>query len=158
MPLNIDGMSTDQNSISQSKPIIRSQYTNNPTDYEKNNGISNTIPDDTLSIPEILKRFVKGQPIYATSRKPYYDSENDFETIPDLPRMDLTEQADYFEQHAQNLKDLRKKFTDDVEEKRMADLKAKLKKEFEAEEKERRASFINSNSNNSSLIGTQNPS
>lgn len=131
--LNTSDGDTDQNKINQCKPKIRTQYTNNETDYEKNSGISETVPDDTLSIPQILERFVKGQPVYASNRTPYYDSENDFAEVPDLAKMDLTEQADYFEAHRNNLAKLRKQFSHEEEQKRMDTLKAKLREELKAE-------------------------
>lgn len=136
MPLNMSDGDTDQNSINRSKPIIKTQWTKNETDYEKNSGITETVPDDTYSISEILQRFVKGQPVYASSRVPYYDSENDFEELPDLARMDITEQAEYFERHKQNLDKLRKQFNTDKEEQRLDALKRKLRKELQEELKQ----------------------
>jgi len=121
---------------------IRSQYTDNAVDYEKNSGISETVPDSSMGIPEILRRFTKGQPIYASSRTPYYDSENDFEEVPDLATMDLSEQADYYRATAQRVADLRKKFQFTEEKKRMDGIKSKLREELKAELEERKASFI----------------
>lgn len=140
--LSTEDTSTEASSINRSKPIIKTQYTKNATDYEKNSGISQTVPDDTMSMAEILKRFASGQPVNASSRTPYYDSENDFEEVPDLPKMDLSEQADYFEAHRNNLAALRNKFNFDKEEQRMAAVKEQLRKELKAELDEQQASFI----------------
>lgn len=53
-----------------------------------------TIPDQTMSIRQILARYVKGQPIDQVEREPIYYGE---EELPQLERMDLADRQAYRE-------------------------------------------------------------
>lgn len=61
-------------------------------DFEKNNGISETIPDQSLSIPEIIKRHARGLPITG-GRTPIYEGEDDLLQGRDWQKLDLSEKA-----------------------------------------------------------------
>lgn len=55
---------------------------------------SEVVPDQSLSLKEILERFTRGEPL-AIGREPvYHDSEDD---IAKLPFMDLVDQEEYRE-------------------------------------------------------------
>lgn len=53
---------------------------NNPPKYlgEKNSGEKHTVPDQTLSIREILNRYAKGQPVAQVQREPIYNEDIEF--------------------------------------------------------------------------------
>lgn len=78
-----------------------------PKNYEVNEFPSETIPDQTMSMREILQRYARGLPLEG-ERVPMYseDPEND---LPDMRHLDLAEQQEIREQYAEELKDLEKR-------------------------------------------------
>lgn len=74
--------------------------------YERNDQPSLTIPDQTLTIPEILRRYARGIPLDSIVKLPIYDGEDIYN--PDMRTLDLTEQAELIEQRSQELKKLNK--------------------------------------------------
>lgn len=58
-----------------------------PRFYETNNAPSMTIPNQAMTIPELLDRYARGLPL-DQGKKPIYHGE---EFVPDLDRMDLSE-------------------------------------------------------------------
>lgn len=70
-----------------------------PTVGEINDMPSMTVPDQAMSMAEILSRFARGLPIEA-GRVPIYDEEND---LPDIRTLDLVERADLAEQYRNEL-------------------------------------------------------
>lgn len=68
---------------------FRTQYNYDYTTtlYEKNTIPSKTIPDQTMSISEIMRRFTKGLPI-ESAKAEVWDGEED---LPDTRKMDLSE-------------------------------------------------------------------
>lgn len=64
--------------------------------YEMNNLPSMTVPDQSLTIREIMRRFASGLPIDG-EKVPMYDEENEENDLPDLSRMDLAEREEYIE-------------------------------------------------------------
>lgn len=87
---------------------------------EVNNKPSLTIPDQTLTLQQILERYAKGIG-FAGSGGAVYD-EDEGGHIPDFRRMDLTEQHDYIQETAK-----------DLEAKMEAGKISKRKKESDAE-------------------------
>lgn len=69
-----------------------------PADHpgEKNSGISATIPDQSLTVKQILERFAMGLG-YGNLKVQVYDEDDiDFDDqLPDLRRMDLAEAEDF---------------------------------------------------------------
>lgn len=59
---------------------------------EVNNLPSKTVPDESLSIPQIFERYVRGQPLQVHTRPAYY-ANNDIDSmdIEQFGRMDLTD-------------------------------------------------------------------
>lgn len=75
------------------------------------------VPDQSMSIPEIVRRFVQGLPLSGTDQgEPYYDEDDD---TPDFKRMDLAEQEEYLtERHNEAVllrQKLRKKQNEDAQ-------------------------------------------
>lgn len=66
---------------------------------EINTQPSMTVPDQAMSMKEILRRFAAGIPIEA-GRVPIYDEEND---LPDFRKMDLAEREAYVQQYNEEL-------------------------------------------------------
>jgi len=63
-----------------------------PKDYEKSQGKSLTIPDQSTSVSEMIARFTMGLPMNG-ARIPIW--EGDDEVYPDLNSMDLVERDEY---------------------------------------------------------------
>lgn len=100
---------------------------NRPQQKRKYYGLSMTIPDQTMSIREILKRFTRGLPINGTdpNTATYDESE-----IPNLKTLDLVE-----------LHDLSKGYSEEIRAIETKMMEAKTKKEKEALKNEIRAQF-----------------
>lgn len=82
--------------------------------YEENNQPSQTVPDQTMSIREIIDRYANGGIIERF--EPYYGEEEDFnEMLPDTYKMDLAEKQNYFEEFANEFKEWQEKPTEPVE-------------------------------------------
>lgn len=72
-------------------------------DYEVNDLPSLTIPDQTMTIPEILERYARGLPIGGVNEG-YYDEEDD---LPDPRTLDLEERAQLVEQFERELSEVK---------------------------------------------------
>jgi hypothetical protein len=75
-------------------------------DNEVNNLPSLTIPDQTMSIREILERFSKGLSI-EQGKVPIYEGEEDY--LPDLKTLDLVDRAELLEQVRKEKQELENK-------------------------------------------------
>lgn len=86
------------------KPKIMTPYTSRERErkYEVNNQPSLTIPDQTMSIAELVRRYAQGLPIEG-QKVPLYDGENEF---PDLTKMDLADRQTYLESAAQEYQEI----------------------------------------------------
>ncbi|WNK13820.1 MAG: hypothetical protein [Microvirus sp.] len=100
--------------------LTKSSY-NCPTG-QLNNLPSLTIPDQTMSVREIMQRFANGQPINGNGSTPQYYGE-DLE-IPDIKHMDLSDAEDYLKNSARKAKELERKYN-----KEQSDLKASIDKQ-----------------------------
>lgn len=91
------------------KPDIRTFYNpHRPGDtrrYEFNDQPSLTIPDETMSVAEILDRYARGLPL-GGSRVPVYEPDND---LPDPRKLDLVERQELAARYAEELKELKDK-------------------------------------------------
>lgn len=74
------------------KPKIKTQYNTDefPRYMEKIEGPSMAIPDQTMSLKQLLDRFARGLPLEGEKFPIYHDEEE----MPDLSKMDLSEIAD----------------------------------------------------------------
>jgi hypothetical protein len=71
-------------------------------EYEVNDEPSLTIPDQTMSIKEILNRFASGLPIDG-QKVPIYDESESEEYFPDPRYMDLADRQEMAENYKQEL-------------------------------------------------------
>lgn len=74
--------------------------------YERNTLPSCTIPDQSMSIKEIVRRFASGLPI-PTSRQPLWNDSDE----PDIAHMDLADREDYINERADELRALKQKIS-----------------------------------------------
>lgn len=79
------------------------------TQAEKNTSPSLTIPDQSMSIPEIFRRFASGLPV-GGQKVPFYD-DNEENDLPDPKTMDLADIQAYQEQAAAELMEIKQRET-----------------------------------------------
>lgn len=107
-----------------------------PKKYEKNRGVSMTIPDQSLSVKQIMDRYARGLPLEG-AKVPIYDEG---EELPDWNRMDLVEKAEAIEDAKQEVKDISAKYKQEQQEKHNKKTK-ELDDKFNKEKKDREAQF-----------------
>lgn len=79
---------------------------------ETNTGISETIPDQSLSVREIMTRHAHGLPV-SGERVPVYHGEEEF--LPDPNTLDLAEREDLKIQNAEEIKRHREALNDKIQ-------------------------------------------
>ncbi|WNK13908.1 MAG: hypothetical protein [Microvirus sp.] len=98
--------------------------------YEKNRLPSETIPDQTMSIREILTRFVKGQPLGGNPSMQFdvedEDTHDMFAEV-DFDRMSLPEKEEFTRLKNMELRDLKQKLNQKAAEIKAAKAEAKEK-------------------------------
>lgn len=103
---------------------IRHQYNYNPREARREKFFkpSLTIPDETLSIREILERFARGIPMENVSKIPVYDGEEN--ELPDLRTLDISE----IQAYAQEVVDIRSRFEESRADQERAKAEAEAKR------------------------------
>lgn len=96
---------------------------------------SMTIPDQSMSIAEIVRRFVRGIPVDVVQRNPVYmdQSEHDFEQI---ARMDFGDKAAMADDLRDKAEAIKQKAQSDEREKRAKNAKAAAEKAKAKSQKE----------------------
>lgn len=84
---------------------MRITYSPPTVDYKKKRA-SQTIPDQSLSIQEIVKRYVRGIPVDVLQREPVYVDQSDHD-LEKLARMDFHEKAEYANALAQDAAEMK---------------------------------------------------
>jgi len=122
------------------KQLIRtpSNYSTIPRPGESNNSPSLTVPDQSMSVMELIRRFGQGLPLTGL-KTPLYEEEGDPETI-DPRKMDLSEVEEELDRISERIAERKQKLNEDMAEKRKlkeeaenASRKQKWREEFEAE-------------------------
>ncbi len=93
--------------------------------YEKNRKPSLTIPDQTMSIREILVRFSRGLSIDGV-KTPIYDEEND---LPDFRTLDLAERQELAEIYKNEIKYIKNSYNKVDKQDELKDNERVLEKE-----------------------------
>ena len=101
----------EQDPLIAKKPNIRTQWKPPTTGYEENSQPSLTIPDQTLSVTEILARHTRGQDISQFIRAIQHGDDQD---LPDLARMDISERYDYIEATRIEIKRLQQQAAEEI--------------------------------------------
>lgn len=88
---------------------FKTQYNHKPSkeDLEHNFGPSLTVPDQSLSVSELLRRHRAGLPIDG-KKMTFYDDEGNQETMefPDVRKMDISEIQEMIEKNREYIKEL----------------------------------------------------
>jgi len=100
---------------------IQNSLNYNPNHHlgEVNFGKSMTVPDQSMSIQEILVRFARGLSV-SGERVPVYNGEDDDVFPANWHTMDFSEKIEYAEEHSELVKTLQEKFKAEEEERRSA--------------------------------------
>lgn len=85
------------------------------------------IPDQSLTIQEIVKRYVRGIPVDVLQRTPVYSDQEDHD-LEKISRMDFGEKAAYAAQQAEQAKQLRNELNEKEAEHREAQERAASEK------------------------------
>lgn len=79
---------------------FKHHYNSKPDKGEVNNVPSLTIPDQTMSLREILRRYAAGYPVEGQKEPQYLGEEDD---MPDIKKMDLSEIEDYANEYKKHI-------------------------------------------------------
>lgn len=82
-------------------------YKNNV--YEINTLPSQTIPDQAMSIPELIKRYASGLPLGGSKVPIYQNEEEDLLNGTNWNKLDLSEQMDFMRSAKNELNDINKR-------------------------------------------------
>lgn len=105
------------------------QFNYVPQEGEVNTLPSETVPDMSMSVNEILTRFAQGRPLSVSNNLHY--TGDDY--TPDVRTMDLVELEEMRRANAERINELNKKLEEVDKEKRSKKEKDKLRKEIEQE-------------------------
>ena len=92
----------------------------NASDFQNDNETSDkpsmTIPDQTLSIPEIMERFARGLPLGGANVELWEGEDDELDGV-DLKTLDLSERYDLVKRRKEELEKLQEKYRKTIEEK-----------------------------------------
>lgn len=88
---------------------FQTAYNRQPTVGEVNKEPSMTVPDQTMSLREIVRRYAAGLPINGV-KIPLYDENPEDDVLPDPRTLDLAEREEMALQYAEELALLKEKY------------------------------------------------
>lgn len=132
-------------------PIIRTPYNayTLPVYHEKITGPSNTVPDQSLTIKQILDRYARGMSLDPNIKVYEYSSTEENPELPDWKKLDLSEQQQYLEAARQNVRD--------IEQQLKAQVKTAKDNEIKKKREEREQLLKDLREQSVKPIGKQNP-
>lgn len=74
----------------------------------RNEGVSMTVPDQSMTIQEILQRYARGLPL-GGQRVPMYE-DDDIGAMPDIHTMDLADRQEYFESVREDVEKIKRNY------------------------------------------------
>lgn len=111
---------------------IRTYYNRPETKGESSNMPSKTVPDQSMTIAEIISRTQKGLPVSGV-RVPMYNETEDG-VLPDISKMDISEIYELKRQIEKTEKDLRKKLQQEQEEEQLKQTEEFYRRKFQKHE------------------------
>ena len=84
-------------------------------DYEVNNLPSETIPDQSMSVQELVYRYTHGQ-MLSGSRTPIYEEEGDIQYPANWDKLDISERYQFFDEKRKEYEELSAKLQRDKNE------------------------------------------
>jgi len=119
---------------------FKNHYNTKRTGREKGGGLSMTVPDQTMTVREIINRSEKGLPVSGI-RVPLYNETEDG-ILPDLRNLDLSEVVELKKRMAEAEKQIRKQLQKQEGEQREKDTEEFYRKKFSKPEKVEEAVII----------------
>lgn len=96
------------------------------TSYEKNDGVSLTVPDQSMTVRQLVQRYASGLPLTGTHRVGLYHGDDT--PFPNFEQMDFAEQREVINAAKEEMEAIKVELN-----KKASDLK---KKKFQAKQKE----------------------
>lgn len=128
------------------KPSFRTPYNYQPYLGKHNSQPSLTVPNQSMTVDEILRRHTLGLPMTGQKVELW---EGDEQIMPDLQGLDLSEIQELKEQALQKITDIRTRYAKEQDKQKREKLLHELKKEIdEAKAKENQAPDQDKNSSN----------
>lgn len=135
---------------------FKNHYNSTPSEGEKNDLPSMTIPDQTMSISTILKRYAQGLPVEG-QKEPIFHGDEEY--IPDIKTMDLADRQEYIENHLEKLNELKARYQAEKkkynEEKLEEEKQRQKKKQNKSEEEEQDKPYKQDPNNDEGLTDEQ---
>lgn len=100
--------------------------------YEKNSLPSMTVPNQAMSVRELIIRFASGLPVQA-GKVPIYEGDEEF---PDIDKMDLIEREDYYQDLRKQRQEAAQRVKDRRTEREKIKMDELIKSRIEAKQKE----------------------
>lgn len=102
---------------------------------EFNDGVSETIPGQAVSAPELLRRFATGQPLGFKNVTPVYDDPN-YDPVPEFYKLSKLDRLHFLQETSQRVTDAKEtlSYYKRIEEKQKQEKQNQLKKEQEKAE------------------------
>lgn len=97
-------------------------------DYELNTKVDRCIPDQTMSIRQIMDRYARGLPLDGV-KTPIYDGEDS--EHPDMTHWDLAEKEAYMDKVREELAELKQKIASTTKAADLQKLKQQISKELQ---------------------------
>jgi hypothetical protein len=94
---------------------IRNVFNTTPDEGQINNEPSKTVPDQSMTLRELLVRYAKGLPLEG-AKTPVFEGEDGSEI--DIEKLDLAEREELAEMARQELKDISDRIKTEVEKKK----------------------------------------
>lgn len=116
---------------------FKNHYNSVPEKGEKNDKPSLTVPDQVMSIPELLKRHARGLPLGSGVKTPIFDGEEDILQGVDFRKLDISERMDFINERTKEFTELKNKYAsyekEEAEKKRKkAEKQAQIEAEFDS--------------------------
>lgn len=120
----------DQGSYDLQLPRFKNPYNAHmfPKKHEHISPISDTVPDQTMTIPQLLERQRRGLPL-AGFKQPIFDGEDDIMEGVDPRTLDLSERQDMLRSFKNEMTELKAKNKRAILEREQKELEAKTKGE-----------------------------
>lgn len=118
-------------------PVIQTQYNRASMRkrYEVNLEPSLTVPDQSMSIPEILARYAKGLPLEGNNKVPLYEGEEDPLFGVNPKTLDLSEKYDFVENKMSELKEEYDTLQSEAQDKKRLEYEAEIERRINERQK-----------------------
>lgn len=116
---------------------IPSIYTYKPDKGRLNTQPSEAIPDQTMSMREIMERYAKGAPLTNVKTPVYFGEDEEY---PDVKKMDLVEIQEMKERAQESIESIKKSLDYQAKQRNEAKEKTTLSPEKKEEKKEEKTS------------------